>query len=52
LTPRQRAALILTDYLGYPSEEAAKILGVEPSTVRALSAKGRGTARRTLGGPR
>lgn len=50
LTPRQRAAVLLTDYLGYPSDEAAKILGIEPSTVRALSTKGRTAARQTDGG--
>lgn len=52
LTPRQRAALVLTDYLGYRSDEAAKILGIKSSTVRALSAKGRIAARRTSGGSR
>jgi RNA polymerase sigma factor (sigma-70 family) len=41
LTPRQRAALLLVDLLGYPSERAARILHVRPSTVRALATKGR-----------
>jgi RNA polymerase sigma-70 factor (ECF subfamily) len=41
LTPRQRAALLLMDLLGYPSEQAARILRVRPSTVRALATKGR-----------
>lgn len=41
LTPRQRAALLLVDLLGYPSEQAARILRVRPSTVRALATKGR-----------
>jgi RNA polymerase sigma-70 factor, ECF subfamily len=41
VTPRQRAALLVMDLLGYPSEEAARILSVRPSTVRALAAKGR-----------
>jgi RNA polymerase sigma-70 factor (ECF subfamily) len=36
LTPRQRAALLLVDLLGYPSEQAARILRVRPSTVRNL----------------
>jgi RNA polymerase sigma-70 factor (ECF subfamily) len=41
LTPRQRAALVLTDLLGLTSEEAGKALGVRPSTVRVLAARGR-----------
>ena len=41
LTPRQRAALVLVDLLGYPSEQAASILRVRPSTVRALATQGR-----------
>jgi RNA polymerase sigma-70 factor, ECF subfamily len=48
LTPRQRAALVLTGYLGYSSEEAAQVLGVRASTVRALATKGRATARATV----
>jgi RNA polymerase sigma factor (sigma-70 family) len=41
VTPRQRAALLLVDLLGYPSDKAARILRVRPSTVRALATKGR-----------
>ena len=41
LTPRQRAALVLTDLLGLTSEEAVKALGVRPSTVRVLAARAR-----------
>jgi RNA polymerase sigma-70 factor (ECF subfamily) len=41
LTPRQRAALVLTDLLGYGSEEAGRIMGVRSSTVRALATQGR-----------
>ena len=41
VTPRQRAALLLVDLLGYPSEQASRILRVRPSTVRALATKGR-----------
>jgi RNA polymerase sigma factor (sigma-70 family) len=48
-TPRQRAALVLVDLLGYPSEEAASILRVRPSTVRALATKGRRALRATEG---
>jgi len=32
LSPRQRAALLLLDMYGYGSEQAARILGVRPST--------------------
>jgi RNA polymerase sigma factor (sigma-70 family) len=49
LTTRQRAALLLVDLLGYPSEQAASILGVRASTVRALAAKGRQALRGTEG---
>jgi RNA polymerase sigma-70 factor (ECF subfamily) len=52
LTPHQRAALVLTGYLGYSSEEAARILGIRPSTVRALATKGRAAARGVTEGPR
>ena len=41
LAPRQRAALLLVDLLGYSSEQAARILRVRPSTVRALATQGR-----------
>ena len=41
VTPRQRAALLLVDLLGYSSEQAARILRVRPSTVRALATQGR-----------
>lgn len=49
ITPRQRAALLLVDLLGYPSEQAARILRVRPSTVRALATKGRRVLRATEG---
>ena len=41
VTPRQRAALVLTDLLGYDSEQAGRILRVSASTVRALATQGR-----------
>jgi RNA polymerase sigma-70 factor (ECF subfamily) len=41
LTARQRAALVLTDLVGLTSDEAGKALGVRPSTVRVLAARGR-----------
>lgn len=49
LTPRQRAALLLVDLLGYPSEQAGSILGVRASTVRALATQGRQALRATEG---
>jgi RNA polymerase sigma factor (sigma-70 family) len=45
LSPRQRAALVLTDLLGYSSEDAAGILRIRPSTVRALATQGRNALR-------
>jgi len=41
LTPRQRAALVVTELLGYSSEEAGAILGIRPGTVRTLTARAR-----------
>ena len=49
LTPRQRAAMVLTDAFGYPAEEAGRILGIRPSTVRALTSQARAALRRTGG---
>ena len=34
LSARQRAAVIVTDLLGFPSEEAARTLGIRASTLR------------------
>ena len=48
LSPRQRAAIVLTELLGYNSEAAGKVLGVRPVTVRALASQGRAAMRRTL----
>jgi RNA polymerase sigma-70 factor (ECF subfamily) len=50
LTPRQRAALVLLDLYGYGSEDAARIMGIRPSTVRALATQGRAVLREA-GGP-
>ncbi|HET7270546.1 MAG TPA: sigma factor-like helix-turn-helix DNA-binding protein [Rubrobacter sp.] len=49
LSPRQRAALALLDLYGYGSQEAARIMGIRPSTVRALATQGRAVLRE--GGP-
>ena len=48
-SPRQRAALVLLDLYGYGSQEAARIMGIRPSTVRALATQGRAVLRQ--GGP-
>jgi DNA-directed RNA polymerase specialized sigma24 family protein len=37
LSPRQRAAVVLIDLLGYSSEEAGQILGIGASTVRTYA---------------
>ena len=36
LAPRQRAAIVLTEIFDYTAEEAGRMLGVRPTTVRAL----------------
>lgn len=45
LTRKQRAALVLTDLLGYPADEAGRMLGVRASTVRSLSSTARAALR-------
>ena len=47
LTPKQRAALVLTELLGYPAEEAGRMLGVRDSTVRSLASTARAALRDT-----
>jgi RNA polymerase sigma-70 factor (ECF subfamily) len=49
VSARQRAALLLVDLLGYPSEQAARILRVRPSTVRNLASQGRRALRAAEG---
>lgn len=41
LTPRQRAAVVVTELLGYNSEDAGAILGIRPGTVRTLTSQAR-----------
>ena len=41
LTPRQRAALVLTEGLGYSGEETGELLGIKASTVYALTHQAR-----------
>jgi RNA polymerase sigma-70 factor, ECF subfamily len=49
LTRRQRAAVVLTELLGYSSEEAGAIMRARPVTVRVLASQGRAAMRRMLG---
>jgi len=48
LPPRQRAALVLTELLGFSPNDAARALGVQASTVRSLSHQGRASFRRAM----
>jgi RNA polymerase sigma-70 factor (ECF subfamily) len=41
LPERQRAALVLVDLLDYSFEDASKVLGITPATVRSLASHGR-----------
>ena len=45
LTPRQRAALVLTEALGYSGEETGELLGIRASTVYALTHQARAAFR-------
>jgi len=49
LTPSQRAALVLMDLLDMTSTESAAALGVRPSTVRVLAARGRAALSARIG---
>jgi RNA polymerase sigma factor (sigma-70 family) len=51
LPERQRSALVLTELLGYGSQEAGTILGVKDVTVRSLASQARAALREDLGGP-
>jgi RNA polymerase sigma-70 factor (ECF subfamily) len=48
LSPRQRAAIVLTEGLGYSAEEAGEMLGVKGSTVRALHFQARAALRNVV----
>jgi RNA polymerase sigma factor (sigma-70 family) len=45
LTPRERAAIVVTAYLGYSSEEAGELLGIKATTVRVLTNRARAALR-------
>jgi RNA polymerase sigma factor (sigma-70 family) len=48
LTPRQRAALVVTELLGHSSEEAGQLLGIRPVTVRVLASQARAALAKTM----
>jgi RNA polymerase sigma-70 factor (ECF subfamily) len=48
LTPRQRAALVVTELFGHTSEEAGRLLGIRPATVRVLTSQARAALTKTL----
>ena len=41
LTPRERAAVVLTCYVGLTSQEAGRALGIRSGAVRTLTARAR-----------
>jgi RNA polymerase sigma factor (sigma-70 family) len=49
LSARQRAAIVLTDLLGYTSEEAGDILGIKAVTVRVQAGRAREALRKEMG---
>ena len=49
LSPRERAALILTCHQGFSSDEAGEAMGCRPATVRVLVHKGREKLKALLG---
>jgi RNA polymerase sigma-70 factor, ECF subfamily len=52
LTPDQRAAVVLTGYVGLSSEEAGEVLGMRAGTVRTLATRARAAIREKAGDPR
>lgn len=51
LTARQRAAVVLIDFMGYSSEEAAQILGIRASTVRTHAERAHRDLKARMGSP-
>ena len=52
LTPDQRAAVLLTGYVGLSSEEAGEMLGMRAGTVRTLATRARAAIRDQAGDDR
>jgi len=49
LSADQRAAVVLTGYVGLTSEEAGRVLGMKPGTVRVLATRARAAMRDKAG---
>jgi RNA polymerase sigma-70 factor (ECF subfamily) len=50
ISPRQRTAIVLTEIFEYSSEQAARIMRIQPTTVRVLASQGRAALRGNEGG--
>jgi RNA polymerase sigma-70 factor (ECF subfamily) len=48
LSPRQRAAVVLTDLLDFPSEQAARMLGIRAATVRTHVSRAHAALKETM----
>lgn len=48
LSPRQRAAVVLMDLLGFSSDEAARMLGIRASTVRMHASRAHAALKGTI----
>lgn len=48
LSPRQRAAVVLIDLLGFRSEEAARMLGIRASTLRMHASRAHSVLKETM----
>ena len=49
LSPKQRAAIVLTNFLDFTAEEAGEFLGLSAGAVRTLASRGRSELRRRAG---
>jgi RNA polymerase sigma-70 factor (ECF subfamily) len=50
LTPRERAAVVLTCYVGLTSQEAGRVLRIQSGTVRTLTARATAAMKTTMEG--
>jgi len=48
LSPRQRAAVVFTDLLDFPSEQAARMLGIRAATVRTHVSRAHAALKETM----